>query len=86
VVIPLRLRLDRATRHVKRSLGVHFAIEIIILMCLSIWKECNAWPFNNEDPSVDHCLFMFKKEFALVIHRAKESSTLEMQSWLDNLV
>jgi hypothetical protein len=29
VVIPPRLRPDRATRHVKRSLGVHFAMEII---------------------------------------------------------
>jgi hypothetical protein len=61
-------------------------MEIIILMCWSIWKECNDWLFNNEDSSVDHCMFLFKREFTLVIHRAKESSIPDMQSWLDNLM
>jgi hypothetical protein len=36
MVIPQRLRPGRATSHVKRTLGVHFAMEIIILMCWSI--------------------------------------------------
>jgi hypothetical protein len=36
-----------------------------------IWKECNAWLFNNEDPSVEHCNIIFKREFALIIHRVK---------------
>jgi hypothetical protein len=86
VVIPSRLRPERATGYVKRALGVPFAMEIMILMCWSIWKEHNAWLFNNDDPSIAHCMLVFKREFALVIHRAKESSVPEIQSCLDNLV
>jgi hypothetical protein len=33
-------------------------------------KEC--MDFNNEDPSIDHYMIMFKKEFALVIQGVKE--------------
>jgi hypothetical protein len=86
VAIPSRLRPERATCYVKRALRVPFAMKIMIIMCWSIWKECNAWLFNNEDPSIAHCMLVFKREFALVVHRAKESSVLDMQSWLDNLV
>jgi hypothetical protein len=86
VVIPARLRPERATQFVKRVLGVPFAMEIIILMCWCIWKEHNAWLFNNEDPSVEHCKIIFKREFALVIHRVKESLVRDIKSWLDNLV
>jgi hypothetical protein len=50
VFVPTWLRPDRATRHIKRILRVSFAMEIIILMSWSIWKERISWIFNNEDP------------------------------------
>jgi hypothetical protein len=73
VHVPTWLKLDRATRHIKRSLGVPFAMDIIILMTWCIWKEQNGWLFTSEDPSVDRCLMLFKRDFALVIHREKSS-------------
>jgi hypothetical protein len=76
---------DRATRHIKRSLNLPFALEIIILMMWCIWKKWNAWLFNNVNPSVEHCKDVFKKEFALVIHRAKDRWANDMESWLTNL-
>jgi hypothetical protein len=76
---------ERATSYIKRILEVPYGMEIIVLMCWSIWKERNGWIFSNEDPSVAHCLIMFKKEFVLVIHRAKERLKPEMSSWLQNL-
>jgi hypothetical protein len=33
------LRPERAVRHFKRSLGVPFSMEIIIVMSWSIWKR-----------------------------------------------
>jgi hypothetical protein len=69
----------------KRALGVPFSMEIIIIMSWCIWKERNAWIFNNEDPSVDHYKVMFKKEFAMFIHRAKMRMVDDMRSWLINL-
>jgi hypothetical protein len=55
-------------------------MEIIVLMKWCIWKERNAWLFSNMDPSVELCKVVFKKEFSLVIHRAKERWVNDMKS------
>jgi hypothetical protein len=49
-------------------------------MTWCIWKERNIC-FSNVDPSVDHCKAVFKKEFALIIHRAEEGWVNDMKSW-----
>jgi hypothetical protein len=64
---------NRATRHIKRSLRKLFAMEILILMCWSIWKERNTWIFEHEAPSVARCLCNFKKEMSLVQIRTKKA-------------
>jgi hypothetical protein len=73
-------RADRATRYLKRALNVPFAMEIIILMC---WSARNGWHFNGEDPGLDNCKLHFKREFALVILRAKLRRVQQMQEWLN---
>jgi hypothetical protein len=42
-------------------------------------KERNGWPFNNEDPSVEHCKLIFKMEFTLVINRVEG----EVNAWYE---
>jgi hypothetical protein len=85
VVVPGWLRPERATKRLKRSLGVPFAMEIIMIMSWCIWKECNGWLFGFEDPSVEHCFLIFKKEFILATHRVKESMANDMKLWLQSL-
>jgi hypothetical protein len=85
VQVPQWLRADRATRHLKRALNVPFAMEIMVLMCWCIWTARNGWLFNGEDPKVDGCKQLFKKEFALVILRAKPRRVQAMQEWLDGI-
>jgi hypothetical protein len=51
IVVPSMARSNTALRIIKRSLGLPFAMEIIITMCWSIWIEWNAWIFINTDPS-----------------------------------
>jgi hypothetical protein len=80
------LKPDRATRRIKRSFNKPFAMEVIMLMCWSTWTERNGWLFQNKDPSVQDCTSVFKRELALVIHRAKKSRVPDLQSWLSNLV
>jgi hypothetical protein len=72
-------------RHIKRQLKVPSVMEIIIILCWSIWTERNSWLFRNEDPSVDSCKATFKREMDLVIHRSKTKYTQDMKQWLDNL-
>jgi hypothetical protein len=48
-------------------------IGTTILMAWSIWLTRNDRIFNNLDPSVEGCRRKFKKEFALLLHRAKPS-------------
>lgn len=56
----------------KQQLGVPFYMEIIILMSWSIWVARNDHTFQGILPSISNCWVFFKKEFALVIHRAKK--------------
>jgi hypothetical protein len=65
--VPTWLKVDMATRHIKRSLHKHFAMEVIILICWSIWIQRNGWPFQNRDPSVKSCISSLKSELVMVI-------------------
>jgi hypothetical protein len=49
VAMPTCLKPDRATKRIKRSLNMPFAMEDIIIMCWSIWSECSGWIFKNEN-------------------------------------
>jgi hypothetical protein len=57
-------------------------MDIIIIMCWSIWVQRNSWIFNNDDPSATNCKITFKREFALVLHMAKNKFRNQMESWL----
>ena len=68
--------------HFKQQLGVPFFMEIIILMSWCIWMQRNDLIFKGEQPSIDACYRHFKKEFALVILRAKTRHKEHMLEWL----
>jgi hypothetical protein len=82
VSVPTWLKPERATKRIKRSLNLPFAMEIIILMSWSIWTKRNAWIFREEAPSVQRCLLTLKSEFSLVIHKAKKKLAPRMKEWL----
>ena len=70
----------------KLQLGVPFFMEIIILMCWCIWMQQNDLIFKGIQPNQVSCLQHFKKEFALVILRAKARFKSPMSIWLEALV
>jgi hypothetical protein len=86
IIVPTWLKPERASMHIKRSLNVPFAMDIIITMSWCIWIKRNAWIFNEDDPTVANCKRNFKKEFTLVIQRSKKKWVPEIQAWLENLV
>jgi hypothetical protein len=69
----------REPQDIKRALRLPFGMEIIVIMCWSIWTEQNSWLFNNEEPQIYKCKETFKREFDLVIHRAKHSLVPSME-------
>jgi hypothetical protein len=85
VLVPTWLKSDRATRHIRRSLSKPYAMKIIILMCWSIWRERNAWIFEQEAPSVERCLSTFKREMSLVPVKTNKAFAPDILSWLQSI-
>jgi hypothetical protein len=56
----------------KSQLKVSFFMEIIVLMCWSIWSVRNNLIFRGEATSLDGCKRCFKEVFGLVILRTKK--------------
>lgn len=80
--IPTHLPMPTLVRRLKTSLGVPFYMDIIILLCWSIWKTRNEWLFQNIDPTVQGCKSKFLSEMSTMIHRAKEKHKVDIQEWL----
>lgn len=58
--------------------------DYIDLMCWSIWMAQNDFIFRNIQPSSQKWRATFKKEFALVIHRAKKYFPQKLiEQWLE---
>jgi hypothetical protein len=70
----------------RRQLNVQFFMEIIILLCWSIWMSRNNLIFRNEEASKDKCKAIFRNVFALVILRAKKNYLPNISLWLEQLV
>jgi hypothetical protein len=68
------------------QLHVPFFMEIIILICWTIWQMRNGLIFRNIPPSLQEAKRAFKSEFALLLHRAKRSYFPVIDQWLNNLV
>jgi hypothetical protein len=66
ITVPSWLKLDRATRRMKRNFHKPFAMEVIILKCWSIWTTRNGCIFQSKYPSVQDCISIFKSKLAWV--------------------
>jgi hypothetical protein len=70
----------------KVQVNLPFFLEIIITMCWSIWMMRNDIIFRNLAHTVRRCKALFKKEFALIILRAKASLHPCIDKWLEAYV
>ena len=61
-------------------------MEIIVTMCWSTWTVRNYAIFRNVQPSVQSCKLIFRREFAQVILRAKNSLAPLLTQWLEAYV
>ncbi|KAJ1265385.1 hypothetical protein BS78_08G073000, partial [Paspalum vaginatum] len=74
---------DHLFKNLTKQIGEDFYMEIILLMCWSIWFTRNSKIFEGVDPSVFTCLSFFKKELSLLKHRIKYSLVSRLVTWMD---
>jgi hypothetical protein len=70
----------------RQQLNLSFFMDIIIIMSWSIWMARNDFIFNGLQPSLQSAKACFRKEFALVILRAKPSLKQQLVLWLEAYV
>jgi hypothetical protein len=70
----------------KEQLGVHFFMEVIILMSWSIWRSRNDFIFRQIQPSIVSIKANFREEFGWLLLRAKRAYFPVIEQWIANLV
>ena len=86
LTIPLGQESFQILDSFRRQLNVQFFMEIIILLCWSIWMSRNNLIFRNEEATKDKCKAIFRNLFGLVILRAKKKYFPEISLWLEQLL
>jgi hypothetical protein len=86
VQVLLHLAPSEVLLHFKTQLAVPFFMEIITVMCQSIWCSRNDFIFNGVQPSLAHCMNKFKTEFALVVLRVRSNFHPAIEEWLVSLM
>jgi hypothetical protein len=71
---------------VKAHIQQPFFMEIIILICWSIWTTRNDAIFKGLTPSLYRARRKLKDELSLLIHKAKRKSYAGLQVWVENFV
>jgi hypothetical protein len=74
------------TESFRDQLQLPFFMEIVITMCWSIWTMRNDAIFKNIPHSLHRCKLVFRKEFALVILRARSNFHPLIDLWLEAFV
>ena len=69
----------------KDQLQVSFFMEIIILMCRTIWKARNGMIFRRINPNLRASKENFRDELQLLLLRAKRSDTPGINQWIADL-
>ena len=74
------------TENFRAQLQLPFFMEIIITMCWSIWTMRNDAIFSNVPHPMQMYKLVFRKEFALVILRARSKYHPRIDLWIEAFV
>lgn len=70
----------------RNQLQVPFFMEVIVIMCWTIWKARNDLIFRQVAPSMSLARWGFVDEFRLLLLRAKKSYSPSIDLWIANLL
>ena len=66
----------------KSQLHTPLFINIVILLCWSIWISRNDLIFQGLQPPTSNCCRIFKKEFVLLGHRVSSKHKALLEEWI----
>jgi hypothetical protein len=72
----------QALQSFRDQLNVPFFMEIIILMCWTIWKSRNDLIFRQINPCLNKAKADFREEFDLLLLRSKKSYSPAINQWI----
>jgi hypothetical protein len=67
----------------KNQLNVKFFMEVIILLCWSIWTIRNDFIFRGIEVDCLRCLQLFRVFFGQLLWRAKKKYFPDIELWLE---
>ena len=73
-------------QNLKNQLQVPFFMEIIILMCWTIWNARNDWIFRQVSPNLQLFKSCFREELHLLSLRMKRRNLTQFNQWISNLL
>jgi hypothetical protein len=86
LTVPQSLGPFQILESFKAQLNVPFFMEVIIIMCWSIWAVRNNLIFRGQEATSQGCKHVFRNVFGLVILCAKKKYFPRISSWLDQIV
>lgn len=61
-------------------------VRVLAYACVGTNTAPNALIFDNQAASLNECKAVFRKEFALLLHRAKQKYFPDIVLWLDAMI
>lgn len=66
----------------KSQLHIPLFMNLVILLCWSIWLSRNDLIFQGLQASIANCRSVFEKELVLLIHRVKNKHKTLLEEWI----
>lgn len=79
---PAQSNLPEVVFVFKNQLNSEFFLNVVILMCWTIWGARNDLIFNGVGLNLQNCKTSFRKELALTRLRAKDSTSQLYNQWI----
>ena len=80
--VPIQTDIFLAIESFKSQMDTPLFMNIIILLCWSIWISRNDLIFQGLQPSASNCSCTFKKELVLLGHRVRSKHKSLLEEWI----
>ena len=83
--VPLQATVLEIMDSLAAQLRMPIFMNILILLCWTIWCTRNGVIFDNQSASLPSCKVFFKKEITLLLHRVKPKHQVRLEEWINSI-